>query len=65
VPVLAMIAAVGIGRELRHARNGPIVSSSNNTSIAVLPFADLSPDKDQEYFSDGLSEQLINDLARV
>jgi len=64
-PVLAMIAAVGIGRELRHARNGPIVPSSNNTSIAVLPFADLSPDKDQEYFSDGLPEQLINDLARV
>jgi TolB-like protein/Flp pilus assembly protein TadD len=31
----------------------------------VLPFADMSPAKDQEYFSDGLAEQLINDLARV
>jgi TolB-like protein len=31
----------------------------------VLPFADMSPAKDQEYFSDGLSEQLINDLAKV
>jgi TolB-like protein len=31
----------------------------------VLPFADLSAAKDQEYFSDGLAEQLINDLAKV
>jgi TolB-like protein/Tfp pilus assembly protein PilF len=36
-----------------------------NTSIAVLPFADMSAAKDQEYFSDGLAEQLINDLAKV
>jgi serine/threonine protein kinase/tetratricopeptide (TPR) repeat protein len=33
-------------------------------SIAVLPFLDLSEHKDQEYFSDGLSEELINRLAR-
>ena len=32
-------------------------------SIAVLPFADLSPEKDQEYFSDGLAEELLNRLA--
>ncbi len=34
-------------------------------SIAVLPFTDMSPDKDQEYFSDGLSEELINALAKI
>jgi len=34
-------------------------------SIAVLPFADMSPDKDQEYLSDGLSEELLNLLAKV
>ena len=34
-------------------------------SIAVLPFADMSPKKDQEYFSDGLSEELLNVLAKV
>jgi len=34
-------------------------------SIAVLPFADLSPQHDQEYFSDGLSEELLNLLARI
>jgi TolB-like protein len=33
-------------------------------SIAVLPFVDMSEKKDQEYFSDGLSEELIDHLAR-
>ena len=34
-------------------------------SIAVLPFLDMSQGKDQEYFSDGLSEQLLNQLAQL
>jgi len=34
-------------------------------SIAVLPFVNMSGDKDQEYFSDGLSEELLNALSRV
>jgi TolB-like protein len=34
-------------------------------SIAVLPFADMSPQSDQEYFSDGLSEELLNSLAQI
>ena len=34
-------------------------------SIAVLPFADLSPNGDQEYFSDGLTEEILNSLARL
>jgi serine/threonine-protein kinase len=34
-------------------------------STAVLPFADLSPGSDQEYFSDGLTEELITALSRV
>jgi len=37
----------------------------DDLSIAVLPFADLSPDKDQQYFTDGLSEELLNLLVRV
>jgi TolB-like protein/DNA-binding winged helix-turn-helix (wHTH) protein/Flp pilus assembly protein TadD len=64
VLVVAVAAATIVGhfRAVRNARNVP---SLNNTSIAVLPFADMSPAKDQEYFSDGLAEQLINDLAKV
>jgi TolB-like protein/serine/threonine protein kinase len=38
--------------------------SAEDKSIAVLPFADMSEKHDQEYFSDGLSEQLIDRLAR-
>jgi TolB-like protein len=34
-------------------------------SVAVLPFANLSSDREQEYFSDGLTEELINHLAHV
>jgi len=34
-------------------------------SIAVLPFADMSPQKDQEYFCDGLAEEIINALAQL
>jgi TolB-like protein/Flp pilus assembly protein TadD len=34
-------------------------------SIAVLPFVNLSGDKEQEYFSDGLSDELLNSLSRI
>jgi len=35
------------------------------SSVAVLPFADLSPGKDQEYFADGVAEEVLNGLAQV
>src|SRR3984957_11541197 len=34
-------------------------------SIAVLPFANMSGDKEQEYFSDGLTEELLNSLSEI
>ena len=34
-------------------------------SIAVLPFADMSPEKDQDYFSDGIAEELLNQLTKL
>ncbi len=45
----------------------PVVAgtSSVDPSIAVLPFADLSPEQDQGYFSDGISEELLNVLVKV
>ncbi|MFC1605379.1 hypothetical protein ACFL33_00770 [Pseudomonadota bacterium] len=39
--------------------------ATNDASIAVLPFADLSPEGDQEYFTDGISEEILNVLATV
>jgi TolB-like protein/Flp pilus assembly protein TadD len=37
----------------------------NDKSIAVLPFADLSEKKDQEYFADGMAEEILNLLAKI
>jgi len=34
-------------------------------SIAVLSFSDMSPERDQEYFCDGIAEEIINDLAQI
>lgn len=44
---------------------GNIEVTVSEASIAVLPFADLSPEGDQEYFADGISEEILNALARV
>ena len=40
-------------------------TSGTDYSIAVLPFVNLSAEKDNEYFSDGITEELLNALARV
>ena len=50
------------------AKSAPPTASAFNPpphSIAVLPFVNMSGDKEQEYFSDGLSEELLNSLARI
>jgi TolB-like protein/Tfp pilus assembly protein PilF len=43
----------------------PALVAISDKSIAVLPFVDMSETKDQEYFSDGLSEELIDLLAQT
>lgn len=40
-------------------------ASDPRPSIAVLPFADMSPEGDQEYFSDGITEEILNVLAKI
>ena len=42
-----------------------VSESAGIKSLAVLPFVNMSSDKDQEYFSDGLAEEIINALAKV
>jgi adenylate cyclase len=46
-------------------RDDPAIGGPPGLSIAVLPFADLSPGGDNRYFSDGLSEALMDSLASV
>jgi len=42
-----------------------VVESAPEKSIAVLAFTDMSPEKDQEYFSDGISEEILNLLTKI
>jgi len=42
-----------------------VKNAEQQPSIAVLPFANMSADKDNEYFSDGLAEEIINVLAHI
>jgi TolB-like protein/Flp pilus assembly protein TadD len=57
------VLAFGIDRTLPQTE--PADGTADLASIAVLPFADLSTNKDQAYFSDGLAEELLNVLSRV
>ena len=43
----------------------PAASAPTGLSLAVLPFVNMSADPQQEYFSDGLSEELLNQLAQI
>jgi TolB-like protein/Tfp pilus assembly protein PilF len=67
IPALVVVAlaiiAVAIWRPWSQKETVPI--PSDKPSIAVLPFEDLSPQKDQEYFCDGLAEELINRLINI
>jgi len=67
VGAFALLGVISAGWMITN-RSIPVGSTDSDgviESIAVLPFADLSPGGDQEYFSDGMSEQLLDALARV
>ncbi len=49
----------------RRTPPSPAATAPGPPSIAVLPFANLSSDKEQEYFSDGIAEEILNALAQV
>jgi len=71
-----VLALVGLGWWFAHQTSKQVVSSSgpsnsgaapaaNKKSIAVLPFLNLSADKNDEYLSDGMTEELLNALTKV
>jgi TolB-like protein len=57
--------AAPVAEPAAELRSDPVVYEAAANSIAVLPFADLSPSGDQEYFSDGIAEEILNVLVRV
>lgn len=65
----AVAAAVALSVALwfgwRADWSGSTSVSQGRPSIAVLPFANLSDDKEQDYFSDGLTEDVLTELARL
>jgi TolB-like protein/cytochrome c-type biogenesis protein CcmH/NrfG len=70
--VAALLVGVGLMAALpglgwyawKHGR-GAVVTEPGSASIAVLPFDDLSPGHDQDYFSDGVAGEILNALSRV
>src|SRR5207237_9410821 len=60
VGIVAIVMLIVMGAWARYARNNTSINS-----IAVLPFSDLSPTPDQEYFADGIADEILDALAKV
>ncbi len=64
-PVAAAVFAIVIAVAMAALGRASEERKTDGASVAVLPFIDLSPAHDHEYFSDGMTEELINTLGRV
>jgi hypothetical protein len=62
--VLAVLV-ISIYLVMRGKTHTPDARPTELSSIAVLPFEDLSPEKDQEYFCDGMTEEIIDALSKI
>ena len=58
-------AATAVTAQPTQAKPAAPVPSSDRKSIAVLAFINMSADRDNEYFSDGIAEEILNSLAKV
>ena len=64
-PVEAFVLKIDVDATRAPVRNTPqAISSPGRPSVAVLPFENLSGDPDQQYFADGLTEDILTALAR-
>src|SRR6266436_724608 len=64
IAVLLLVIGILLFQRL-HPNVSPSVSSSLEKSIAVLPFDNLSRDPDNAYFSDGVQDEILTDLAKI
>ena len=62
---VVVLLMAGLGYLLYERGLGRAMAGERHGSIAVLPFTNLSGDASKDYFSDGMSEELLNLLARV
>lgn len=62
---LLFVVAVGLSIHLVGAPGSPLPLASDAKSIAVLPFKNMSDSKEDEYFSDGMTEDIITQLSRI
>ena len=63
--VLAVLVVLGVGARGVFVGRGMAGSPGSIGSLAVLPLLNLSGDPDQEYFADGMTEQLITELTKI
>lgn len=59
------IRVYAIGESERGVTGNPFPELPDKTSIAVLPFDNMSGDPDQEYFADGITEDIITELSKI
>jgi len=57
--------ASGVKSDLKRLDTVASADESKRPSVAVLPFTNMSTDKEQEYFCDGIAEDILNDLAKI
>jgi len=65
VVLICVAVVVGVGTHFWSSKGSSSVAAISDKSIAVLPFTDMSQQHDQEYFGDGMAEEILDLLAKI
>lgn len=63
--LLLLLVSVSIWYYFKHNQHTSFHQEAMEASVAVLAFSDMSPQSDHEWFSDGLAEEILNELAQI